>query len=108
MWTRNDTKDWLFQINHRLYDFDFYLKETIEWCEEHCISNDAAVFGCCVMTLVWVSYMRNEKLSKNEIYEILGFEDHIWDESEMSLSNDLQNLDHKELLSKVIKDLPNY
>lgn len=108
MWTRNDTKDWLFQIRHRLEDFDYYLQETVNWCEEHCIFNDAAVFGCCVMTLVWVAHMRDEKLTKNEIYEILGFEDHIWDESEFQLSKDFYQLDYRELLSKVIKDLPNY
>lgn len=108
MWTRNDTKDWLFQIEHRLHDFEYYLKITEDWCEQHCIFNDAAIFMCCVMTLVWVSHMRGEQLTKNEVFEILGFEEHANDNSTFELSKDFENLDHEELLSKVIKDLPNY
>jgi|694.fasta_scaffold32766_12 hypothetical protein len=108
MWTRNDTKNWLFQIEHRLNDFDHFLELTKDWCEQNCITNDAAVFMCLCMTLVWVSHHRNEKLTKNEIYEILGFDDHVYDTDLFELSKDLEDLGLEELLSKIIKDLPNY
>jgi hypothetical protein len=108
MWTRNDTKDWLFQIEHRLYDFDYYLKETLTWCEDHYIYDDKSVFGCCLMTLVWVSHMRGEKLSKNETFEILGITDYPFDNSIYELNENLQDLDHEDLLNNIVRNLPNY
>ena len=104
MWTRDSTKDWLFHIQSRLTDFEFYLKETADWCETHAVFNDAAVFMCYVMTLIWVSHMREESLTKNEVFEILGFDQYEYDNSVYELGSEFYHLDHHSMLSKVVRD----
>ena len=104
MWSREDTKEWLIQIENRLEDFEYYLKQTTEWCEVHGIFNDAAVFMCCVMTLVWVSYQRNERLSKKEVFELLGFDQNSFNNDEYELGEEFQHLDHESLLYRVVRN----
>lgn len=104
MWTRENTKEWIFQIENRLEDFEYYLKQATDWCEYHGICNDAQIFMCCVMTLVWVNYMRGEKLTKNEVFEIMGF-DHDMDNNDLyELAKEFQNIDHETLLYKVVRN----
>lgn len=104
MWSREHTKEWLIQIGSRLEDFEYYLKQTTDWCELHGIWNDAAIFMCCVMTLVWVSYQRNEPLSKTEVFEILGFDQNSFGNDMYELGKEFQDLDHESLLYRVIKN----
>jgi len=74
-WSREDTQHWINQLEHRIEDIDYYLNETVKWCEINDIYLDQQVFACMMMTVVWVSNMRNEPISKREAYEILGIED---------------------------------
>lgn len=104
MWKREDTKEWLIQIENRLEDFEYYLEQTTNWCELHGIWNDAAVFMCCVMTLVWVSYQRGERLSKVEVFEVLGFDQNSFNNDEYELSDEFKKLDHSDLLYRVVKN----
>ena len=104
MWVREDTKNWLFQIQHRLEDFEYYLKQTETWCEYHGIFNDAQLFMCYTMTLIWVSYMRGEPLSKTEVFEMLGFDEHEYSNDVYELGIEFQNLDHESLLYKVCRN----
>lgn len=104
MWTRDDTKNWIFQIQNRLEDFEYYLKQTESWCEYHGIINDAQIFMCYTMTVVWVNFMRGEKLTKTELFEILGFEDHQFSDDLYELGQEFQNVDHETLLYKVCRN----
>lgn len=104
MWTREDTKNWVFQIQSRLEDFEYYLKLTESWCECHGIINDAQIFMCMTMTVVWVNFMRGEKLTKTELFEILGFEEHQYSNDLYELGQEFQNLDHETLLYKVCRN----
>lgn len=77
-WTRDNTIEWLHQIENRIEDIEYYLRRTIEWCEIHDVREDETAFACAMMTLVWVAYQRGEDLSKREALEILqmsGWED---------------------------------
>ena len=56
------------------------------------------------MTLVWVSHMRGEPLTKTEVFEMLGFEEHEYSNDLYELSADFQNLDHEDLLYKVVRN----
>ena len=104
MWSRENTQEWLSQIENRLEDFEYYLHQTSEWCEVHGIWDDATIFMCCVMTIVWVSHMRGEQLTKNEVYELLGFDQHIDDNGLYELGKEFQDLDHESMLYKVVRD----
>ena len=73
--TRQDTQYWIAQIENRDEDIDYYLMQTVEWCEERGIYNDQAVFACSMMTVIWVADMRGEELSKKEVLEIIGVKD---------------------------------
>lgn len=103
-WTRDHTKDWVSQLENRLEDIDYYLAETIKWCEDNEIYDDETVFGCTLITLVWVSHMRQEPISKREAMEILGIEK--WDsvsDEEFILGEQHHGCDLFEILRKVAK-----
>ena len=74
-WTRDDTKEWIAQLEHRIEDIHFYLNRSIEWCEENDVYSDKIIFVCSIMSIVWVCHLRNEPISKHELFEILGIED---------------------------------
>jgi len=99
-WSRNDTKEWISQVETRIEDMDYYLKRTVEWCEINGIYDDRKVFICNFLTCIWVSHMRNETISYKELLELLGLgelegiEDKIYD-----LGPKFKDLDHEEMLS---------
>ena len=74
-WTREDTQHWIAQLENRIEDIQFYLSRAHEWCEENDVYSDKIIFVCSIMALVWVSHLRNEPISKHELFEILGIED---------------------------------
>jgi hypothetical protein len=103
-WTREDTKDWIGQLEHRIEDIDYYLWQTVEWCETHGIYEDEKVFACALMTVIWVSHVRSEPISKREVMEILGVKDwHECPDEEFILGSNYRNLDIEDILYKVVK-----
>ena len=102
MWSRNQTKHWISQLEHRIEDIEYYLRRTVEWCEANDVYSDRVVFACAVMTAAWVSHMRDEPLSKHEIFEILGIEN--WQSIEDGIyeyNPEYAYLEHEELLEMV-------
>lgn len=75
-WTRDDTKAWIDQLEHRISDIEFYLERTLAWIEENEIYSDRLVFLCSFMTIVWVCHLRGEPISKHELLEILGIQNY--------------------------------
>jgi hypothetical protein len=105
-WTRDDTKFWVSQLENRIEDIEYYLGETITWCENNDIYSDTTIFACMLMTVLWVSSQRGESLSKREAMEILGvvgWED-IEDE-EFVLGPDHLLLELEDLLEQVCQKL---
>ena len=103
IWTRDRTQEWISQLENRLEDIDYYLHQTVEWCETNEIYDDQMVFACAVMTVVWVSHMRGEPLSKREALEIIGISDaDSVEDAEYCLSASFQDYDHDELLTAVV------
>lgn len=102
-WSREHTQHWITQLEHRIEDIDYYLKQTVSWCEDREIYNDQAVFSCAVMTVVWVSHMRNEPLSKREVFEIIGIADyHTAEDAEYGLNERFHGMELEELLEMVV------
>jgi hypothetical protein len=103
VWDRKATRDWIAQLEYRIEDIRYYMERTIEWCEANDIYSDRIVFACAVMTAAWVSHMRQEPLSKHEIFEILGVEN--WESAEdgvFEFNSDYDHLDHEELLEMIV------
>jgi len=103
-WSRDDTKHWIAQLENRVEDIDYYLKQTVEWCEQHEIYSDEQVFVCAMMTVVWVSHMRGEPLSNREAFELLGIKD--WDkipDDEFQLGAKYKDYDLEDLLYSVAR-----
>ena len=102
MWSRNQTKHWISQLEHRIEDIEYYLRQTIVWCEANEVYSDRVVFACSVMTAAWVSHMRGEPLSKREIFEMLGIEG--WENAEDGIyefNPEYAYYEHEELLEMV-------
>lgn len=102
-WTRDDTKEWISQLENRIEDIHFYLNRTLEWCEENQIYSDKIIFVCNVMTIVWVSHCRNEPVSKYELFEILGIKD--WqqvDDAILEFNPIYQDMELEDLLRYVV------
>jgi len=105
-WTRSDTQHWIDQLEHRIEDIDYYLHQTLEWCEDRGVYNDQAVFACALMTVIWVSHQRGEPLSKREAMEILGIEGwELVEDEEFELNQKYINLDIEDLLEEVYQKL---
>jgi hypothetical protein len=102
-WSRQDTKHWIAQLENRIEDIEYYLKRTISWCEENEVYSDRLIFACLVMTASWVSYMRQEPLSKQEIFEILKVDG--WETVEdgiFEFNAEYDYLEHEELLQMIV------
>lgn len=102
-WSRDDTKSWIAQLEHRIEDIEYYLKKTVQWCEQNEVYDDRLIFVCLIMTASWVSYMRQEPLSKQEIFEILGVDG--WENIEDAIfefNGDYDFMEHEELLEMIV------
>ncbi len=71
-WERTDTQEWIGIILGRVNDLQYHKKLTVDWCENHNISNPDHVVKCLIAAFTWVSYMRGEKLSYGELYDLLN------------------------------------
>ena len=103
-WSRADTKEWIVQLEHRIQDIDYYLNKTVEWCEDYGIEDNSLVFMCSFLTCIWVSNMRGEHITFNELMEMLGVEE--WDTDEekyYELDDRWGDLDFHEFLEKVVE-----
>lgn len=106
-WTRDNTKEWIHQVENRIEDFQYYLKQTMDWCEKKEIFDEKHILILSVMSCVWVSWMRDESITQKELFEFLGvrleadIEDKIYE-----MNPKLGNVDHKDLLEFVYNHLP--
>jgi hypothetical protein len=101
-WSREDTQYWIAQLENRIEDIDYYLNRTVEWCENNGIWSNESVFALSFVTVLWVSHMRNEEISRQEIYELLGVID--FDQIEdavMELGDQLSGMDWEDMLNLV-------
>lgn len=106
MWTRNQTRDWIAQLETRIKDIDYYLKKTTEWCEDRFIHDDRKVFILSFITCIWVSHMRDEPISYNELMELLGLEDMCISEDKLyELDPKFIDLEYEEMLKVIVKTL---
>jgi hypothetical protein len=102
-WTRDNTKHWVAQLENRIEDIEFYLRRTVEWCEENEVYSDNTVFVCSVMALTWVCHLRGEEISRRELFEILGIEN--WNAIEdavLELNPKYEEMQLEELLELVV------
>jgi uncharacterized protein (UPF0305 family) len=103
-WSRDDTKEWIIQLEHRIEDIEYYLDRTSEWCDEYGIDNGKVIFMCSFITCIWVSYMRNEPITFIELMELLGVDNWEADEEKIyELDDRWGELDHYDLLEKVVE-----
>lgn len=105
-WTREDTQYWIAQLENRVEDIDYYLNRTLEWCGNNGVWDQEKIFSLTFVTVLWVSNMRDENISRKEIYEMLGIKD--WDTVEdcvVELGNKLGHLDFEEMLTLVANTL---
>lgn len=106
-WNIYDTKLWINQLENRIEDIDHYLNHTVKYCEDNDIINNETVFTLCFLTVLWVSYMREEPISRREIFEILSIKD--WEDlpdSPVELGAKLGDFDLQDILDVVSKQMP--
>lgn len=103
-WTREDTRDWIVQLELRVEDLNYYLMQTVQWCEENNILDDKTVFACSLMTALWVVWQRNESISRWEIMEILGIRDwNSFPDEAVELGERFWGYDLEEILEQVVE-----
>lgn len=104
-WSRNDTKDWISHLEHRVEDIDYYLWRTIEWCESHRVYDNETVFACSLMTVLWVCDMRDEQISRKEVFEILGVtpEDNDITDDLLNIGSKFKDRDIEEILYSITR-----
>lgn len=105
-WSRNNTKDWISQIETRIEDFNFYLSETTRYCDQHAIFDDKDVLAMSIMTCIWVASMRNEKISLSEVIDILNLEMDLVSDKTYDLTEEMSQLDFEQMLEIVSRKGP--
>ena len=104
MWTREDTKDWIAQLEHRIDDINYFLQRTVKWCEDNYIYDHDRMFMCSFLTCIWVSYQRSEPITYNELIEMLGLEEMTIEEDKLyELDEQFANFEHEEMLEFAVK-----
>jgi len=102
-WSREDTRDWIAQLELRVEDIDYYLNETVSWLEDHDVERDEVCFACAMMTLVWVAYQRSEPITRWELMEILGVKEYYsMPDEEIELGEKYQNMDLENMLESIL------
>lgn len=108
-WSRDDTKEWINQLEHRIDDIDYYLGRTLIWCDEYGVHDEKTVFMCSFLTCIWVSQVRGEPITFTELMEMLGVKE--WESSNgneekiYELDDCYAELDHYELLERAVSKL---
>ncbi len=106
IWTREDTKEWIHQVENRIEDIDYYLKRTLEWCEEREIYDERSVLLLNFITIIWVCWMRGEPISYVELMDIMGLPNMVIEDDKLySLGDKFSDLDHEEMLTIVLRDI---
>lgn len=105
-WSRENTRDWITQIENRLEDIHYYLNETIKYCEKHHILDNNDVLIMSIMTCLWVASMRNERMSLSELIEILNLDIPITTDKIFDLGEALNDVDFEQMLAIVSKKGP--
>ena len=102
-WSREDTRDWIAQLELRVEDIDYYLNETVSWLENHDVERDEVCFACAMMTLVWVAYQRSEPITRWELMEILGVKEYYsMPDEEIELGERYRNMDLENMLESIL------
>lgn len=108
-WSRSDTQDWISQVECRLDDITYYIKQTLAWCEDNNVDEQRDIFTCCFITVIWVSNMREEPITYKELLEILGFPDQGFSHDKLyDLGPQFRNLDHEEILRLIAGRFDNF
>ena len=71
-WERDDTKEWIALVEHRIDDMNYYMQLALDWCSEHEVYDQSLITKCMMTACIWVSHMRQEPISFGEIYDLMG------------------------------------
>lgn len=103
-WSRENTKEWIAELEDRIEDIEHYVDKTLLWCIHNDIYDQKIVFMCCFLTCIWVSQLRSEEITYIELMEILGVESmHQAEEKFYQLDIQYADLTHNELLSSAVR-----
>ena len=71
-WLRNDTQEWIAQMENRVADMQYYLEEASLWLSVQGFCRPEIMIACFTMTCVWVAHLRGEQITSHEIMELIG------------------------------------
>lgn len=104
-WTREDTRIWIRHLESRLDDIAEFLDRTLQWCEDHGITDERTIFVCSFLTCIWVSQVRGEPICYSELMEMLGHpEVPVEKELVYELDPIWANMEHEELLRGAVNN----
>lgn len=111
-WMRENTQEWIAQMENRVADMQYYLQEALLWLALNGYNRPEITVACLTMTCVWVAHMRNECITSHEIMELIGAEtDEVNTPDDIfELSSDYKSWQIEEIWYHVIRqyDDPNY
>lgn len=107
-WSRDDTREWVKQIESRLVDINYYLNKTQNWCDNYGVDDAKTFFMCNLLTCIWVSQLRGEYITFSEMMEMLGVDEWECDEDKIyELDPEFSELEHEELLQRAVDTFSN-
>jgi hypothetical protein len=101
IWSRERTREWLSAIEDSVEDYEYYLRRTLEWCENNNAWSEGKVTACCIMTIIWVSTLRGEEITLRSVLEILGSDDYdLASDDIVELGPEVHSMDLEEILTE--------
>lgn len=104
IWSREDTKIWIDQLENRVDDIQHYIDHTSYWCQEREVVEEQPLAACLMITILWVCMMRGESVSRREVMELLGISQ--WDDCddfEYMLDDRFGNMELNDVLEEVLE-----
>lgn len=107
IWSREQTREWLAAIEDSVEDYEYYLRRTLEWCENNNAWSESKVLACCVMTIIWVSVLRGETITMRNVLEILGSDDvDLVSDEIVQLGPEVHSMNLEQILARCMDDYP--
>jgi hypothetical protein len=99
-----DTKRYLENIGSRVRAYHNTINRAKEYVLENEIHEHPIVMNCIIMSILWLSSVRGEELSEEELFMFLGLEDELAENKTVQISPDMRTWGLEEVLEYVVKN----
>ena len=99
-----DTKRYLDKIGSRIRAYHNAMTRAKEYVLENHITGQSTIMNCIIISLLWVSAVREEELSEEELLTFLGFEPEYAEDKIVSINQEMAEWSLEQVLDYVVEN----